>query len=161
MHSQCRLWVISGQTIAGGNPILSALPPRADIRSCIGPTGSIDLTLDDRSGSFTTVAQRLRYVRSASIAVGYHASCGSPGRLGRCYFASLFAVNFLWRAAFFAILAFLVLFFGPKAMIALMNLFKRSSGLRMVYDLRVCVALTWTDNPGSTGDATSLRLLRH
>jgi hypothetical protein len=29
---QCRSWVKSGQTIAGQNPPLSAVPPKADIR---------------------------------------------------------------------------------------------------------------------------------
>ncbi len=38
------LRVISGQIIAGSNPNLSAVTPIADIRRCIGPTGSIDLT---------------------------------------------------------------------------------------------------------------------
>jgi hypothetical protein len=32
MHGQCPLWVISGQTVAGQNPPLSAVTPIADIR---------------------------------------------------------------------------------------------------------------------------------
>jgi hypothetical protein len=38
------LRVISGQIIAGSNPNLSAVTPIADIRRCIGPTGSKDRT---------------------------------------------------------------------------------------------------------------------
>jgi hypothetical protein len=34
VHSQCRLWVISGQTSAGQNPPLFAVTPKAAKRGC-------------------------------------------------------------------------------------------------------------------------------